>query len=152
MSIHRVAPMFAATLVLVGGCKEKTEPQTSATSVTPAAPTTAASPTKAAAETAVPGIKAEEMVAAVCNMIAKVSECAEFVVTKPEDKAKVMADGKALCPTLDATSTSCPVQKRVGTCRVMKDVINHYYSEGGKSHTLATAKVACEKDHGHWVD
>ena len=35
---------------------------------------------------------------------------------------------------------------------MLKDIINHYYSKGGKTWAEDSAKNECEKNMGHWVD
>ncbi|HEY4117690.1 MAG TPA: hypothetical protein VGM56_07540 [Byssovorax sp.] len=100
---------------------------------------------------ATPGIKAGETIAASCDTIAKDSECGEVVITAPSQKAESMAAMKQLCKAPPGEA-ACPSAKMVGTCRVMKDIINHYYADGPKSYAVDAAKKACEGQHGHWVN
>ncbi|HEY3359846.1 MAG TPA: hypothetical protein VGQ83_41735 [Polyangia bacterium] len=99
----------------------------------------------------VKGIKSGETVAATCDTITKDSTCAELVVTDPAKKGDAVKALKQLCKGAKAGG-SCKTAGQVGTCRIMKDIINHYYSKGPKNFTVDSAKEQCEKDHGHWVD
>lgn len=153
---------LAATGALVG-CGDKgsgsapasgasgaaTSKPTAAATMTAAAVTATA--TAAAAPAKVAGIAADEMVAASCETIDKDSECAEVVVKAEADKAKNLDVMKKICKGKVA-ETACSADKIIGTCRVMKDMIVHYSSEGPKKYTADTAKTACEKGHGHWVN
>jgi hypothetical protein len=158
-SLVVLALASSATLFACSKDSDKAAPAASAASgpasaAAPSAPvaTTSAAPAAAAAPAAVTGIKSGEIVAALCDTVAKDSECAEFVVMNEADKAKTTDAAKKLCPTA-AAGSSCPnPTKIVATCRVMKDIINHYYSEGGKPYTKDTAKAACSKNMGHLVE
>ena len=90
------------------------------------------------------------MFAVGCDSIAKDSECGEIVVMNEADKAKNEEIMKKLCKDT-ITSKPCSADKMVGTCRVMKDIVNHYYEDGPKKYTADTAKAACEKQHGRWT-
>jgi len=97
------------------------------------------------------GIKAGEIVAGVCDTIPKDGTCAEIVVTDKAKKGESLKALKRLCPKAKA-GASCPAAKQIGTCRMLKDIINHYYSKGGKVWLEDSAKNECEKNMGHWVD
>src|SRR5512146_1066334 len=103
------------------------------------------------AEAAPKGIKAGEIVAGVCDTIAKDGTCAEIVVTDKAKKGESLKALKRLCPKAKAAA-SCPAAKQIGTCRMLKDIINHYYSKGGKVWAEDSAKNECTKNMGHWVD
>lgn len=103
------------------------------------------------AEAAPKGIKAGEIVAGVCDTIPKDGTCAEIVVVDKAKKGDSLKALKRLCPKAKA-GTSCPAAKQIGTCRIMKDIINHYYSKGGKVWEIDGAKKECEKSFGHWVE
>lgn len=134
-----------------GASGAATSKPTAAATVTAAATATAtATATAAAAPAKVVGIAADEMVAASCDSIEKDSECGEVVVKAEADKAKSRDALKTFCKG-KLSETACSADKIVGTCRVMKDIINHYSSEGPKKYTAETAKAACEKGHGRWV-
>jgi hypothetical protein len=104
-----------------------------------------------AAAAAPKGIKAGEIVAGVCDTVAKDGTCAEIVVTDKADKGKSLKALKRLCPKAKAAA-ACPAAKQIGTCRMLKDIINHYYSKGGKVWFEDSAKNECTKNMGHWVD
>lgn len=125
-------------------------PATQAPKATAAAPTQA--PTQAPAAAKVVGIAADEMVASSCNSVPKDSECGEVVVKTEAEKAKVKDAMKQICKSGTVADTACAADKMVGTCRVGKDMINHYYADGPKSYTAETAKKACEKNMGRWVN
>ncbi len=99
----------------------------------------------------VKGLAEGEIVAAVCDTIAKDSECGEVVVTDKAKKGETLKLLKKMCPTAKAGS-GCPAAKQVGTCRVGKDIINHFYAKGPKAYTADTAKEKCEKGAGRWVE
>ena len=103
------------------------------------------------AEAAPKGIKPGEIVAGVCDTIAKDGTCAEIVVTDKAKKGDSLKALKRLCPKAKAAA-ACPAAKQIGTCRMLKDIINHYYSKGGKVWDLDGAKKECDKNMGHWVD
>jgi len=103
------------------------------------------------AEAAPKGIKPGEIVAGVCDTIPKDGTCAEIVVTDKAKKGDALKALKKLCPKAKAAGT-CAAGKQIGTCRIMKDIINHYYSKGGKVWEIDDAKKTCEKNFGHWVD
>lgn len=104
-----------------------------------------------AAPVAVPGIAAGELVGGSCDTISKDSECGEFVVMAEAEKAQSMEALKKLCKGT-VGEKACTADKMVGSCRVGKDMINHYYSDGPKAYKTADdAKKACEKGHGKWV-
>ncbi len=147
--------LFVAALGTLAGCGDGA-PASGAPSGSGSAAASgtakAATPAKAAAPAAIAGIKAGEMLAASCNTIAKDSECGDVVVMAEGDKAKTVETLKQICNGGAVTENACPADKLVGTCRVMKDIINHYYSEGGKAFKSADdAKAMCEKSHGTWV-
>lgn len=121
-----------------------------ATPAPSSAPAPAASPARVKAAE-VPGIQPGESVAATCDTIAKDGQCAEFVVTKDDQKAKTVTAAKQLCKTA-TEGGACPGADVVATCRVMKDIINHYYSKGGKPQTKESAATDCKKLHGKLVD
>ena len=147
--------------LMLASCKNDNAPSPSSTTPTTPATTTTAdktpavAPTKpaAAAANTVVGIKPGEMFAAACITIPVDSECGEIVVTSEADKAKV-ADGiKQLCSKgTVSTDKACPSDKMVGSCRVGKDMVNHYYADGPKAYAADTAKKKCEKGYGHWVE
>jgi hypothetical protein len=97
------------------------------------------------------GIKAGEIVAGVCDTIPKDGTCAEIVVTDKAKKAESLKALKRLCPKAKAAA-ACPAAKQIGTCRMLKDIINHYYAKGGKVWEEGSAKAECEKNLGHWVE
>ena len=103
------------------------------------------------AQAAPKGIKPGEIVAGVCDTIPKDGTCAEIVVTDKAKKGESLKALKQLCPKAKAAA-SCPAAKQIGTCRMLKDIINHYYSKGGKVWEEGGAKAECEKNMGHWVD
>ena len=144
----------AATLLIA--CNKDSGPAGAASGSPSGASTAMAATTGATAKTggaaAIVGIKAGETFAASCDTISADSECGEVVAAEGQDKAKQADAVKQLCKkgTFSAEKT-CASEKMVGTCRVMKDIINHYYSDGPKAYTAATAKTKCEKDMGHWV-
>lgn len=97
------------------------------------------------------GIKPGEIVAGVCDTIAKDGTCAEIVVTDKAKKGESLKALKRLCPKAKAAA-ACPAAKQVGTCRMQKDIVNHYYSKGGKVWMEDSAKNECTKNMGRWVD
>jgi hypothetical protein len=105
----------------------------------------------AAAQGAPKGIKPGEMVAGVCDTVPKDGTCAEIVVTDKAKKGESLKALKKLCPKAKAAK-SCPAAKQIGTCRILKDIINHYYSTGGKVWEIDGAKAECEKNLGKWVE
>lgn len=147
--------LFVAALGTLAGCGDSAPASgapSGAGSAAGSGTAKAATPAKAAAPAAIAGIKAGEMLAASCNTIAKDSECGDVVVMAEGDKAKTVETLKQICNGGAVTENACPADKLVGTCRVMKDIINHYYSEGGKAFKSADdAKAMCEKSHGTWV-
>lgn len=154
MRTTSIATVLAAGFVLVACSKNEGSSGGSASAAANTGATTPAAmaPVKAAGGNTVVGIKAGELFAASCNTIASEGECGEVVATSEADKAKVGEALKQLCSKgTVSTGDICPSDKMVGTCRVMKDIINHYYSGGPKAYTAETAKQQCEKEHGHWV-
>ncbi len=103
------------------------------------------------ADAAPKGIKPGEIVAGVCDTVAKDGTCAEIVVTDKAKKGESLKALKRLCPKAKAAA-SCPAAKQIGTCRMLKDIINHYYSKGGKVWMEDSARNECTKNMGHWVD
>lgn len=121
-----------------------------ATATAAAATATATATAAAAAPGKIMGIADGEMLAASCDTIDKDSECGEVVVKSEADKAKTAEALKQFCKGKLGES-ACSTTNMVGTCRVMKDVINHYFSDGPKKYDADSAKKACEKQHGRWV-
>jgi hypothetical protein len=113
-------------------------------------PSATASATAAASAAPVVGLAAGEIVGGSCDTVDKDSECGEFVVKSDGEKAMAMEALKKICKG-KVSESACAADKIVGTCRVGKDIINHYSSEGPKKYTADTAKKACEKSHGHPV-
>lgn len=153
------------TLAALVGCKnaDKDAAGTTTTTVASAsAASTAASPASeapAAAKPAEPeapnaakvGLKPGEEVATSCDTIAKDSECTVFLVTDPAKKAQAAKVMTMMCKK-GTVGEACPTSNILGSCRVGKDMMTHYYSEGGKTRDEATAKADCKKGHGHWVE
>jgi len=159
MSMHRLTSVLSITalsLFALAGCKDEAKPSSSApatgtgAAAAPAA-TGEANAAKPAAPASIPGIAAGEVFLASCNTISKDSECGDFVGKSADEKAKAVEALKMLCKEPPSES-ACPSDKIVGTCRVMKDIVNHYYADGPKSYALDAAKAECEKNHGHWVE
>jgi hypothetical protein len=160
MSLHRALSLASlVALAALAGCGNSASPEATASSAAAkpgAAATMSAAATKpatappTAAAAAVVGIATGEMVAASCESIDKDGECSEIVVTAEADKAKSMDALKKLCQG-KVTDKACSTDKIVGTCRIMKDIISHYSSEGPPKHTVETAKKVCEKSHGRWI-
>lgn len=77
-------------------------------------------------------------------------EC--VVVTMPAAERATMNDAKLaeLAKLFGAqVAKGCPLEKVVGTCNVMKGMLVNYSSP---THTVDTAKAACTKDRGTWVE
>ena len=77
-------------------------------------------------------------------------EC--VVVTMPAAEQASMNDAKLaeLAKLFGAQiAKSCPLEKVVGTCNVMKGMLVNYSSP---THTVDTAKAACTKDRGSWIE
>lgn len=106
--------------------------------------------TAAPAAAGIVGIAADEMFAVSCESISKDSECADIVVKAEAEKAENIAAMKKICGGTVAEK-ACSTDKIIGTCRVMKNIIVHYSSEGPKKYDADSAKKACEKGHGRWV-
>ncbi len=122
-----------------------------ATATATAAATATATATAAPAAGGIVGIKADEMFAVGCESISKDSECAEIVVKAESEKAQNIEAMKKLCGGT-VTEKPCSTDKIIGTCRIMKNIITHYSSEGPQKLTVDSAKKVCEKNHGHWVE
>lgn len=60
-------------------------------------------------------------------------------MTDPAKKADVSKVMPLLCKA-GTIGTACPTAAIIGSCRV------------GKAYDATTAKAACAKGHGHWVD
>lgn len=133
-----------------GAATAKPTATAAATATATAAATPTATATAAPAAPAIVGIAADEMLAATCESISKDSECTEVVVKAEGEKAKSMDAMKKLCSGT-VSDKACSTDKIVGTCRIMKDMITHYSSDGPKKHTVDTAKKVCEKSRGKWV-
>lgn len=154
MKTTSIAIALAAGFVLVACNKNEGSSGGSAPAAANTGATTpaAVAPAKGASGNTVVGIKPGELFAASCNTITSDGECGEIVATSEADKAKGGEAMKQLCTKGTAsTDKVCPSEKMVGTCRVMKDIVNHYYADGPKAYTADTAKQKCEKEHGHWV-
>jgi hypothetical protein len=143
---HALSITALLALAALAGCDKSGGSEAPASSAAGAKPAAA----KPAAAAAVVGIAVGETVAASCESVSKDSECSEIVVTAEADKAKSLDALKKLCEG-KVTESACSTDKIVGTCRIMKDIISHYSSEGPKKHTVETAKAVCEKSHGRWV-
>ena len=157
MSLNRALYLAFLTVTAASqsGCDNSASADLGAT--TAAKPTAAAAtaapaakPAAASAPAAIVGIKAGEILAASCESIEKDSECSDVVVTSEAEKASGLQAMKQFCSG-KVNESACSTDKIVGTCRIMKDMITHYSSEGPKKYTVETAKPACEKSHGHWV-
>ncbi len=129
------------------------KPAATATAAVTAKATATATATATAAPAAggIVGIKADEMFAVGCESISKDSECAEIVVKAESEKAQNIEAMKKLCGGT-VTEKPCSTDKIIGTCRIMKNIITHYSSEGPQKLTVDSAKKVCEKNHGHWVE
>ena len=150
--------------VSLAACKGKETPSTTtasagsvaATAATAAATTAAAAATTAAAAAAAVspaklGLKTGEEMAASCDTISADSECGEVLVTDAAKKADAAKAMQSLCKK-GTVGTACPTTDIVGSCRIGKDMLNHYYGKGPKAYDAAKAKAACEKGHGHPVE
>jgi hypothetical protein len=161
-----IASLFVASLASLSlvACKGKdatkgtTASPGSVATITGAAPAVSTAATAAAtvAAPAAPspaklGLKPGEEIAASCDTIAKDGECGDVLVTDPAKKPELAKIMSMLCKK-GTIGTACPTSAIVGSCRVGKDMLGHYYSGGGKAYDATTAKAACEKGHGHWVD
>jgi hypothetical protein len=155
-----VAVAAASSLV---ACQKKEAPTTTtsaaasvATAAVSAVATTAPSAVAAAsAAVAAPspaslGLKPGEEAAASCDTISTDGMCGDALVTSAAGKADVTKAMKMIC-TKGTIATACPTADIVGSCRVGKDMLDHYYGHGGKTYDAAKAKAACEKEHGHFV-
>jgi hypothetical protein len=96
------------------------------------------------------GIKPGEIVVGSCNTIEKDSECGEITTTSESEKSSELEFLKKTCKGT-VTESACSTENVIGTCRVFKNVIDHFYSAGPKGYTAETAKAYCEKHHGRWV-
>jgi len=130
------------------GSSAAANPGTSKPATTAPAATTAAA-TAAPASAAKLGLKPGEETAASCDSIKIDGECGVVVAKDSAGKTKSAEAMKALCKT-GTVGATCPTTNLLGYCRAGKDLINYYYSEGGKKYDEASAKAACAKNMGRW--
>jgi hypothetical protein len=140
-------------LILASGCGKKDDDaratNTTSGSATPATVAPLAPATQGVSAAKI-GLKAGEEIVSACDTVSIDGECADLACDDPAKRAESVSAMKALC-TKGKFGGTCPTSGVVGHCRVMRDFVVRYYAHGGKNYDATTAKAACEKDHGRWV-
>jgi hypothetical protein len=106
-------------------------------------------------------------VAGACDWSSVSSVCIEFVAKNPADQAMVLE--RTGCKS-EPVLKPCRREARVGSCQVSEQgrmvegrpleprvrearvVTYHYYADGPQPYTAASAREACNREHGHWLE